>query len=457
MDNMDVQIAATIEKYRLIKRGDSVLVALSGGPDSVALLHLLVRFKGKYRISLAAAHLNHGIRRNSADDREFCRRLCRQLKVRFHSKRVDVDARAKREKLSVEEAGRRARYEYFEQLAEKYGYGRIATGHNVDDSVETVIFNMARGAGLAGLAGIPAVRGRIIRPLIETGKSEIVSWLDANGIEYVIDRTNLSLKYARNRIRHRIMPQLGKINKSAAGNISRLSRNIAREMQLIDSVISSAYEKCRVKSGKGKIVLDLEILNDYHEKLKEKVVIEAYRRLSGRYYRLSSEASGRTEAILAGRSGARSPLGRGIWIEKSKRTISLFRYSEKRGPVELEIPGTTTIPFSELIIRSAILSRSEVRNLKTDPDRAYLDLALINGCFVRFWKKGDRMRPFGMRGRRLLSDIFTDRGIPAHHRREIPLLEADGRIAWIAGVMISDDFKVGPGTRQILSLSLCEL
>jgi tRNA(Ile)-lysidine synthase len=339
---------------------------------------------------------------------------------------------------------------------ERYGYEKIATGHNADDSVETVLFNMARGAGLAGLAGIPAVRGRVIRPLIELGKAEIIDWLGANGIAYVTDRTNLSLEFARNRIRLRIMPQFEMINRSAAGNIRRLSRNVAEELEFIDSVARSAYKECLIKAGKSKIVLDLGKLNDYHEKLKKKVVVEAYRRLSGEYYRLSSEAQARAEVIMSGRTGARSPLGQGIWIEKSKKAISLFRYSEKRGPVELEIPGTTRIPFLDLIIRSEVLDRSEVRRLKADPDRAYLDRARVDRCVVRFWKSGDKMRPFGMKGRRLLSDIFTDLGIPSHQRRDIPLLVTREKIAWIAGVMISDDFKVGPRTREILSVSLCE-
>jgi tRNA(Ile)-lysidine synthase len=451
------KVGETIKQHRLLKRGDSVLVALSGGPDSVALLHLLCEFKAKYRINLAVAHLDHGIRRESASEREFCRRLCRRLKVKFHSKKVNVPALSEKTGLSLEEAGRQARYDYFDCLCQRFGYSRVATGHTADDSVETIIFNMIRGSGLRGIAGIPAKRGKIIRPLIDIGKDEIVRWLKASRIEYIIDRTNLSTAFARNMIRRRIIPQLEKLNPKARRNILRMAKIAAEEVEFTDSVAVSVFEKALMQAGKSKIALDLGKLRGYDRKLRKRVIGEAYVRLNGSRTRPLSESLERAAGLLDGRYGARAPLGRNIWIEKSHGRIFVFKEAARRKEIPLTIPGMTEIPDSGVLLEAEILRRSQVKRLKTDPDTALLDYESVKNAVVRFWRKGDRIRPFGMRGRRLLSDVFTDRKIPSLERGEKPLVVVDGNIAWVAGVMISDDFKVGPETKEVLRIRACGL
>lgn len=457
MDNVVDRIAKTIDDNRLLKRGDSVLVALSGGPDSVALLHLLDRLKSKYRIRLAAAHLDHGIRLEAAEEGAFCRNLCRRMKIEFHSKKTNIPRLAEKERLTVEEAGRKARYEYFQYLCERFGYAKIATGHHSDDSVETILFNIVRGSGLRGLSGIPPRRGNIIRPMIEIEKNEILKWLDDQKIAYVLDVSNLSLDYARNRIRRKILPELEKLNPLARQNILRLARNAAEEIEFINLTVVSVYESALVKAGKSKIVLDLDKLKDYDWTVKKKVVSEAYGRLSGRFYRPPSKTISRAKDVFGGRNGTMAPLGRDIWIEKSQNRICVFRKDIRRKKFKLAIPGTTRIPYSDLYFDSKLLKRSQVKKLKTDSDVALLDSAKMKDVSVGYWKNGDRIRPFGMSGKKLLSDIFIDRKISSFERKEIPLVTAGGKIAWIAGVMISNDFKVGRGTEEILKIRLCGL
>ena len=457
MDNVVDRVTKTIDENRLLKRGDSVLIALSGGPDSVALLHLLNCLKDKYRIKLAAAHLNHGIRPEASEERMFCRNLCRKLKVKFHSKKMNIPKLAEKERLTLEEAGRKARYEYFQCLCERFGYTKIATGHTSDDSVETVIFNIARGSGLRGLSGIAPRRGNIIRPLIEIEKKEILELLDDQQIAYVLDSSNLSLGYARNRIRRKILPELEKLNPSAKQNILRLAKNAAEEIEFIDLTVVSVYEKAVLKAGKSKIVLDLTRLKDYDLNVKKKVVSEAYGRLSGRFYRPPSKTISRAGKVLGGRNGAKAPLGHDIWIDKSQNQICVFRKGIRRQKFKLAIPGITKIQYLDRYFESKILKRSQVKKLKTATDVALLDNAKMKNVSVRFWKNGDRIRPFGMSGSKLLSDIFTDRKISSFERQEIPLVTSNGNIAWVAGVMISDDFKVGMGTKEILRIRLCEL
>lgn len=457
MEEIIEKVGETIRQHRLLNGGDEVLVALSGGPDSVALLHLLHELKGKYRISLAAAHLDHGIRPESAGEREFCRHLCRRQKVKFHSKKVNVPAVSKNTGLSLEEAGRQARYGYFHSLRCRFGYDKIATGHTADDSVETIIFNMIRGSGLRGLTGIPARRGKIIRPLIDIGKDEIVRWLKASGIEYVVDKTNLSTAFARNVIRLRVIPQLEKLNPQARRNILRMAKFAAEEVEFADSLAVSVFEKALVQAGKGKIVLDLGKLKDYDNVLRKRVIGEAYVRLNGSRARPLSGSLERAAGLLDGRNGARAPLGRNIWIEKSHGRIFVFRDTVKRKEVRLTIPGTTVMLDSGIRFETEILKRTRVKKLKTDLDTALLDYGRVKNAIVRFRRKGDKIRPFGMRGRRLLSDVFTDRKIPLLQRAGMPLVVVDGNIAWVAGVMISDDFKVGPQTEEILRIRACGL
>lgn len=455
VDKLDSKILRTIEEFELLKRGDSVLVALSGGPDSVALLHILLRLKDKYALKLAAAHVDHGIRRNSVEDREFCRALCRNKRVRFYSKRTAVAEFARKRNKTLEEAGREIRYRYLESLADRYGYDRIATGHTSDDNAETVIFNLTRGSGLSGVAGIPARRSRIIRPLIEIRKPEIMRWLMAEGIGYRTDRSNRSIKYARNSIRLGIIPLLEKLNPAAVDNISRFSRHASEDLELIDSLSRSTLEKSVIRTGRGKIVLDSGRLKSYDNKLRKKVMIAAYLDLSDGHYGPSSNALSAALRIIEGRTGGRSRLGEGIWIEKSKKTVSIFKSGTEDGEVELKIPGMTEIPFSDVTMESEVLSRSQVRGLKTGLDHALLDRSSTGLLKVRGWRKGDRIRPLGMKGWRLLSDIFTDRGLPSIERRTIPLLHSGERIAWIAGIMISENFKVRPETREVLSVRMC--
>ncbi len=455
MDKMDTRIAAAVEKYALIEHGDSVLVALSGGPDSVALLYLLYRAKTKYNIALAAAHLDHRMRTDSTVDREFCRKLCKILKIRFHSKKANIPAISSREKISPEVAGRKARYEYLERLAKDHGYDKIATGHTADDNAETVIFNLARGSGLVGLAGIPARRGKIIRPLLEIPKKEILAWLRDNSIAYKLDPSNRSLKHARNRIRHKIMPHLERLNPASVNNILRFSRILAEEIELIDDLTVSAYEKSLVERDENKIVLDLAKIKSYDRKLGKKVVMVAFRDLSDSRYNPSFDVISGAETVLDGAGGGKSQLGGGIWAEKSKHHISLFRPFESKESLRLNIPGTTRVPSSDLFLKTEVLNRAGIVRLKIEPEKALLDKALISNGMIRFWENGDKIRPLGMKGRRLLSDIFSERGIPSYKRRQIPLLVSDGRIAWIAGIMISDDFKVGKETKKVLSVELC--
>ena len=239
---------ASVERYHMLNRGDTVVVGLSGGADSTALLYLLNDLKIEYDLTLIAAHVNHGIRGAEADrDERFCKELCRKLGIQIYAFHVDIPSLAKERGVSEEVAGRDARYEFFTGLVGEHG--KIATAHNAQDSVETLILNLCRGTGLRGLTGIPPVRTvvhpvgchgdelvdtLVIRPLIECTREDIEEYLSSKGQDFVTDSTNLEDDYTRNRVRHNIIPELLKVNENAIGNITRCLDTIRDDSAFIE-------------------------------------------------------------------------------------------------------------------------------------------------------------------------------------------------------------------------------
>jgi tRNA(Ile)-lysidine synthase len=450
VDDIVTRVDQAIIKHGLLSHGDPVLIAFSGGPDSLALLHIVNKLKDKYDIKLAAAHLDHGIRPASAKDREFCHEICQKLHIKFYSKRLNIPALAKKQGLSIEEAGREARYGWFESLSENYGYHKIATGHTLDDSVETILFNMARGCGLSGLSGIPLMRGKIIRPLLDLEKMELLEWLKAHNIKYLQDITNRSVAYSRNRIRLNILPELEKINPATKRNIARLSRIVGDELEFFERITVSVYKDVLHEAGKSKIVLDLAKLVQYDKSLIKKVLNEAIKKLSGDAVALSSQNLARALSIIDGDSGRKAPLARGFYIEKSQGRIAILNAPTRSLTISLDIPGKIELPDG--LLEARIIGKDNMWGLDRANLNVYLDYGKMKNIAVRYWQDGDKIRPFGMNGHRLLSDIFIDCKIPEFEREAVPLLISENKIAWIVGIMISDDFKVTDQTQEVLNL-----
>lgn len=238
------------DENRLLQNGDKVIVALSGGADSVALLHILISLKEEYGIEIHAAHYNHGIRGEEADhDERFAQKLCRDWEIPFHCDRADVPAIASEKGESVELIGRKLRYLFFESVACDFGGAKIATAHHRDDNAETVLWNLTRGAGLAGLAGIPVRRGDIIRPLLCLSRSEIEDYCRENDLPYVTDSTNLSDDYTRNKLRHQVMPVLRELNPSVGESITQTSSLMKEADEYLDEISLTELKRCRTEYG----------------------------------------------------------------------------------------------------------------------------------------------------------------------------------------------------------------
>ena len=259
MKKIDEKIIRFIKDYNLINRGDKILVALSGGPDSTFLLNFLLRYRRKYKIEVGAMHVNHMIRGQAADNDEiFCRELCVQLKIKYHSVKRNVPSLAKRQKVSVEEAARNLRYEELEKVRKKIGYDKIATAHNCSDNAETILLNLIKGTGLKGLAGIPIERGNIIRPILPIAKRDIFEFLKSNNVKYLTDESNLSNIYERNLIRNEILTLIRKcLNPKIDQTLFKSSLILRNQAAVLSSVTKMFSELILIKKkDKLEIIID---------------------------------------------------------------------------------------------------------------------------------------------------------------------------------------------------------
>lgn len=454
METFLQKVARVIGQQNLIRPGDKVLVALSGGPDSVALFHALNYLSPQLGITIAAAHIDHGLRKSSDIDSRFCAELCKIHNTRFYHKKLNIKVLAQRKNIGIEECGRKIRYDYFEALCGRYGYNKIATGHTSDDLAETFIMNLIRGANLGGLSGIMIKRDNIIRPLLECSKSEILAFLNQNGLSFRLDYSNLELDYRRNIIRHKIMPQLSRINPAASGHIAFAAEAISQNYRLIQQITDDVFKQCVVERKANEIILDLERLSGYYKNLGSWVLVKAYLILSGEHYRPNSQAINR--ALSLNRNGALAQMGPGIFAARQADRLVLYRPSGKFSSQMLRVGTLTILGNSGAVIVSETtgnVNYSEVINNRNE-DQAFLDFAKVGKLEIRNLKAGDKFKPLGMFGTKKLVDFLNDKKVPRQAKAAVPIVISGNKIVWVAGYGIADDVKVTKNTKKILKLRL---
>lgn len=286
MNNVKEIVERIIEKYNLIEPEDRIVVAVSGGPDSICLLDVLNKIRNAQKspspLGLAVAHVNHMIREEASEDENFVKEYCEKIGVNFYSKSIDVKKLANNNKIGLEEAGRKARYEFFDEVAEKVGANKIAIAHNKNDSVETVIMHILRGSGTYGLHGIEPKNGKYIRPLIDCDRQEIEQYCKDNNIEARIDKTNFENVYTRNKIRNIVIPYIKEeFNPNIIETICRLSNLIKEEDEFINLEVEKTYANAVLEEDKEKIILDLKKFNSQEKVIKSRLVLYTINRLFG--------------------------------------------------------------------------------------------------------------------------------------------------------------------------------
>lgn len=280
---LENKVLETIEKYNMIKKGDKIVVAVSGGPDSMTLLNILINLKEKMDFSIVVAHVNHMIRNVADSETEYVEAFCTKHGVECLIKRADVLNIAKEEKISTEEAGRNVRYDFFEEVLKKTNSNKIAIAHNKNDNVETVLMNVIRGSGVSGLKGIEPVRSdKFIRPLIEIERTDIEEYCNENNLDPKYDESNNENVYTRNKIRNLLIPYLKKeFNPNIIDSISRLSNLATQENEYIEKVINNEYEKTLEKENNETIILNLKTFNKEDEFIKSKIILLCIQKLFG--------------------------------------------------------------------------------------------------------------------------------------------------------------------------------
>ncbi len=426
------------EKHKLLKPSELYLVALSGGADSVALLLLLKNA----HFNVHAAHCNFRLRDDESDrDEAFCVELCQRLGVELHRAHFDTREYAELHKVSIEMAARELRYKWFEQLREDIGAAGICVAHHRDDSVETVLLNLVRGTGLRGLTGIQPRNGNILRPLLCVSRAEIEAFLAENGQKYVMDSTNLEADVQRNIVRLEVLPLLRKLNPAVAENIQRTAENLVEAQQVLNVAIA------KINDSNILNLSDIEIYGS-----SEYLTFEWLKKygFNGNQVRQILEAE--TGKIISSMTGYDVLKDRGrLIVEPALEPFKPMRIPEEgtyvMGGSDAEFGGKNT-KNKTLRVRKMPVYVSK------DPHIATLDATKVSfPLTVRRVEEGDWMQPYGMKGRKLLSDLMTDLKMTVFEkRRQLVVVDSQGVIVWAIGLRIADFVAVSDATTTVVEV-----
>ncbi len=460
------KVRQTIAHYDLLQKGDNILVAVSGGPDSVALLYALLEIKDAFDLQLLVAHLNHKLRGAESDqDQKFVKNLASKLNLRFFSKSVDVKREAKEKKLSLEEAARSIRYQYLENLADRIKADKIAVGHHADDQAETFLMRLLRGAGGSGLSGIPPKRGRIIRPLINVKREEVEKFLKEKKVSSRTDSSNLLPNYFRNKIRLLLLPQIKKkFNPRIVDVLNRAANIISLQQQYVEKKCEEILRLVCKSKRQDKIVLDLRRFIDYDVSLKREMIRLCVKELNKDFTELSFESIERTlNLIRKGKSGrsagsiGKVRLTRKLWAEVSGKDLAIYSGEKRTRNHPISLPGERHFRTTGMRIKSEIVARSSLpKRIRSKGESvALLDWEELKAPFrLRNRRPRDKFKPLGMEGTKSIADFLIDMKVPRYERDEVMLLTTKGRIAWILGYRIGDEFKVTDKTKKVLRIEV---
>ena len=283
---MKEEVLETIKKYNMIENGDKIVLAVSGGPDSICMLDILNDIKNDATIDInfeiVVAHVNHMIRKEAQEDEKYVKKYCEEKQIEFYSKSIDVQKMANNNKIGIEEAGRKARYDFFNEILERTNAQKIAIAHNKNDKVETVLMHILRGSGINGLKGIEAKRGKYIRPLIECERNEIEDYCSNKNLQPRIDKTNFENEYTRNKVRNLLIPYIQKeFNPNLIQTIDRLSNLVAEEEKYMDKQVEKAYKEMLISESENEIQLRLKTFNIQEKVIKSRIILYTITRLFG--------------------------------------------------------------------------------------------------------------------------------------------------------------------------------
>lgn len=421
---MNNKVLKTVKKYNMLSKGDRVLIGVSGGADSIALLEFFVSVKEKYDLDICVAHIEHGIRgEDSVNDAEFVENYCKKLGVNFYLKTIDAPNLAKKAKMGVEEYSRMARYDFFNTIE----CDKIATAHNLTDNIETLLFRLARGTGLKGACSIPAVRGKIIRPFIEVSSGEIRKWCNDNNIPYRVDCTNSDSAYSRNLIRLEILPLFEKLNANYQDNIENFISDVNEDYAFIDDYVKSIYPKI-VKNNE----IDLPKLNELDLSIKKRILIMFFDENGYSLNRIHLQS-----VIDITLKSGKSQIKENVFAISAKGKIRLAKFNDLNKKDEFV---------------TKILNIDEFKDKNID---FYCDCdKIVGNIIIRAKQAGDKIKPAGRNVSKTLKKLFNESAYPIEKRDKKIVVCDDLGIVGVIGLCADERVKVDCNTAKILTIKL---
>ncbi|MDE7284453.1 MAG: tRNA lysidine(34) synthetase TilS [Lachnospiraceae bacterium] len=464
-EDIYVRVKQYIEENKMISEGDTIVTGVSGGADSVCLLVILWELKKEMDFKLAAVHVHHGVREDAGLDADYTRQLCGKLEIPFFLKKVDMKGYAKENGLSPEEAGRRLRYQAFEEIAEQTAAGcsyKIAVAHNNNDRAETLLFNLFRGSGLKGLGSIRPVREQVIRPLLCLDRAEIETYLSKKNIEFCIDSTNNEDAYARNRIRHHIIPLAEEqICRNITSHLGDTADILAETEAFVQKQTESAYKRCIIGTVENELALNLNIFRAEDSYLQKTLLLKCMEQLTPHRKDITKE---HIEALLklTGKDGCKEislPYGLKAYKEYDRLIIRSKLDMPEYPPISIPIPGEVTVP--ELgVLTFKYLSREELFYKKGQiiPEKTYTKWfdcdKITTTLLLRTRQAGDYLTINAAMQKKTVKEYMVNEKIPKMQRERIYLLADGAHILWIPGYRISQYYKVDENTKRILQVQL---
>ncbi len=437
------KVCEYIKLNNLLEKKDNIILGVSGGADSVCLLYIMKELKSEYDLDITAVHINHMIRETAGRDEDFTRNLCEKLGIKFISHKTDCPAISERDGISLEEAGRNERYRLFNETGEKeYGKDKykIAVAHHMDDLAETLIFNMARGTGINGLASVKCKSGNVIRPLLCVTRAEIEEFLLGAGAEYVNDETNFSDDYTRNKIRHKIIPTMNEITEKAVNHMASCAGQLGEIEDYLREQTESIWVKY-VRESENEVLISDSVLNE-HPALVKRVIHRALTEVAGRARDISAIQIEAVLNLFELQTGRKRDLIYNMEALRVYEGVKIVTKKEVSEEDKENILGR---------LHFEIKDRDFSQNIPTDLYTKWFDYDKIKYSLnVRFRHEGDYLTVNDQNAKKLLSDYMTNEKIPSDKRDEIPLLADNDHILWVVGYRISNYYKVTDETKKIV-------
>ena len=461
---MEAEFKNFIIKKNLLKNSNKILLAVSGGPDSLAMLDLFLKIKDDFNLKIAVAHLDHMFREESKAEADFVEEFAQNKKINFFRKRVNLPEIIKEDNVSAEAAAREERFKFFKKILRKYNFDLLALAHHRDDQAETVLLNLFRGSGLQGLSGIQAkteFKGmKIIHPMLNFSKNEILNYCQYNNLKACFDSSNSKNIYSRNIIRNKILPIIEKnINKNAKEVIARSSNLIASENEFLKKLAEDKYKKILIEKTKNKIVIDLKQFENFAQVIQRRIYRYIYQKLNNKLEDLYLDHILEIEKLLKNKKTGRGiDIPAGIRVEISYSTLVFLKDKNNGQSInkKLELSAKKELKIdNQRSLKIRIISRKDF-SFTSNSKQAAFDYEKLNlPLFIRNRKAGDKLIPLGMEGHKKVKDILIDQKVSRYKRDQLLVIEdAEGKIIWLAPYKISDEHKITEKTDKVLILKL---